>query len=556
MLTLRPAGSTRITASPGQNARLSIRHLSIVLFATAILMMAWHLCQYLPYAFAAIRYPFELDYGEGIVWQQALLIPGHRMYGDINQFPFLVFHYPPLYHLVVRGIAALGFDFLASGRAVSVACTLAIGALAAAISFHAAHETTSRIAALAGAAVAGLGVFCYWPVVLWSPLLRVDMLAVALSLLGVWWMVRSPGHPGRLYLAVVAFVLAVYTKQTCIAAPLATLPIMLIVDRTHGIKAALLGLLLGLAALALLEGLTHGNFLRHILLYNLNRYSLRTALVMIAQEWPHLGFLSLAMAAVCVVQRRLAVRGAWTSLAAFRQEMRANPDSLTLAILMLYFGISTARLVMLGKSGGALNYIIEWMCVWSVLIGTLTATIVDKACGNRPGSRHIMGQLALLLVPALLICQVATMPAAASQIYGIHDRNRNEQLDRLLAGVTHANRPVLSDDMVLLMKAGKTVPWEPAIFAELASTGRWDERQVIDMIAAHDFAFIITMGHPGEPMYDSRFDPGVSQAIEAAYPDAQICASRIVHLPANQSGPATAAGCASGDRQRISATQE
>jgi hypothetical protein len=28
---------------------------------------------------AAIRYPFGIDYGEGIVWQQAMLIPGPRM---------------------------------------------------------------------------------------------------------------------------------------------------------------------------------------------------------------------------------------------------------------------------------------------------------------------------------------------------------------------------------------------------------------------------------------------------------------------------------------------
>ena len=40
-----------------------------------------------------LAYPFG-DYGEGIVWQQALLIPGPRMYGQIDHLPFLVFHYP------------------------------------------------------------------------------------------------------------------------------------------------------------------------------------------------------------------------------------------------------------------------------------------------------------------------------------------------------------------------------------------------------------------------------------------------------------------------------
>jgi len=34
----------------------------------------------------SIQYPYGLEYGEGIVWQQALLIPGPRMYGDIITF--------------------------------------------------------------------------------------------------------------------------------------------------------------------------------------------------------------------------------------------------------------------------------------------------------------------------------------------------------------------------------------------------------------------------------------------------------------------------------------
>jgi hypothetical protein len=116
-------------------------------------------------------------------------------------------------------------------------------------------------------------------------------------------------------------------------------------------------------------------------------------------------------------------------------------------------------------------------------------------------------------------------------------------LGQLLAVVEYAKRPVLSDDMVLLMKAGKQVPWEPAIFAELASTGRWDERQITDMIVAHDFAFVITTGHPGMPIYDSRYDPAVSRAIEAAYPYSQKCGGRIVHRPSDLPAPATASGC-------------
>ena len=66
------------------------------------------------------------DYGEGIVWQQALLIPGPRMYGQIEHLPFIVFHYPPVYHLVSRAVMAFGVDPLAAGRIVSLASTAVI----------------------------------------------------------------------------------------------------------------------------------------------------------------------------------------------------------------------------------------------------------------------------------------------------------------------------------------------------------------------------------------------------------------------------------------------
>ena len=79
-----------------------------------ILVLAVRAAEYLGYATHAVGFPFELDYGEGIVWQQVLLIPGSRMYGDITQFPYIVFHYPPLYHAVSLALSKLTGDLLFS----------------------------------------------------------------------------------------------------------------------------------------------------------------------------------------------------------------------------------------------------------------------------------------------------------------------------------------------------------------------------------------------------------------------------------------------------------
>jgi hypothetical protein len=78
------------------------------------------------------------------------------MYGDITQFPFIVFHYTPVYHLAVRAVAALGLDPLAAGRGVTLAAAIAIAVLAGSIVIAAMREIGSTSARVAGAVAAGL----------------------------------------------------------------------------------------------------------------------------------------------------------------------------------------------------------------------------------------------------------------------------------------------------------------------------------------------------------------------------------------------------------------
>jgi hypothetical protein len=139
---------------------------------------------------AVLAYPFGVDYGEGIVWQQALLIPGPRMYGSIDHLPF-VFHYPPVYHLASRAVMAFGVDPLAAGRIVSLAATAVI---AISIAWLVAAELAGRVgrsAVLIGALTGALLPLSLGPVETWFDRMRVDMLAVALAFVGIAFVVRS-----------------------------------------------------------------------------------------------------------------------------------------------------------------------------------------------------------------------------------------------------------------------------------------------------------------------------------------------------------------------------
>jgi hypothetical protein len=504
--------------APGIRIHASAASLSLALIAITIAAMAAHFIFYLRYALDAVRYPFELFNAEGIVWQQAMLIPGSRMYGDINHFPFIVFHYPPVYHLVVRAVAALGADPLVAGRSISLLASLITGMLAASLAFRVTRNAAGRIASLAGAATAGLVFFCFFPVVMCSPLMRVDMLAVALSFLGVWCATRSGDRVWLLYVAMTVFVLAAFTKQTCITAPLATMAVMALVHPKRTLKVFCFGVLLGSVALLILTWMTDGGFLRHLVLYNINRYSLSLAVHALLGQSPHMVFVLLAIIAVITGWKQFSIGRDWTNLASFRGDLAASDAMRLMAILTLYAGLSTCTLLALGKSGGGLSYFVEWMGILSVLIGTLVAAVVSRQLVKTE-----RGAAFGLLLPILLLAQVLRLPASSD--FDFSNLSQRQQLDDFVVRIRGATRPVLSDDMVLLMKAGKEVPWEPAIFKELASTGRWDERQIVSLIEAHYFAFVITHGH------DNPFTPGVARAVEAGYPRTEESAGRMVHLP-------------------------
>src|SRR5262245_37958797 len=71
--------------------------------------------------------PYELDYGEGIVMYQATKVTDLKAaYKPINEYPFVVFHYPPVYHLTVRAFAAFSTNLITTGRWISIMSGLSI----------------------------------------------------------------------------------------------------------------------------------------------------------------------------------------------------------------------------------------------------------------------------------------------------------------------------------------------------------------------------------------------------------------------------------------------
>src|SRR5215471_5903300 len=126
------------------------------------------------------RYPHELDYGEGVVlWQAAHVFILRDAYHPIQRFPFIVFHYPPLYHVLSRVAGLITGDLLQGGRALTFFCTLASALTVAGIAWSAVPGSAIRRSMTA--LVAAL-LMLQTPSLTWAPNMRVDLTAISMTL--------------------------------------------------------------------------------------------------------------------------------------------------------------------------------------------------------------------------------------------------------------------------------------------------------------------------------------------------------------------------------------
>jgi hypothetical protein len=140
----------------------------------------------------------------------------------------------------------------------------------------------------------------------------------------------------------------------------------------------------------------------------------------------------------------------------------------------------------------------------------------------------LVGKLHFSLVTCLLILGVLVLPFRQ-----LPDHFPQADIDlqaALVQRIAQAAKPVASENMTLLMRAGKPVVFEPAIVTELASLGRWDEGPLVRMIRSGGFAFMITTDNfPGATF---RRSPAVNAAMLCAYPRVEKVGPGLwLHLP-------------------------
>ena len=451
----------------------------------------------LAYQFLAVTHRYSLDYGEAPLVDQAMrLASGQNIYrADISTPPYTISNYPPLYVALVAVSGKL-FGFSQSfffGRMISVLSAWAASICLALIVYA---PTRDRFAALS----AGL-IFLAFPfVVYWSPLLRIDMLALALSLAGLCLLVWQPVSSRRLVGVAFLLVAAIYTRQSyALAAPFAAFVWLLARDWRQALKLTALVGGLALALFLMLNGLTRGGFFFNIVTANVNEFQLE----LLEYNWDRLREAALIL--LCIGGVSLCLSRRW------------NPLWTLAAPYLIGATLSAATI---GKIGSNFNYLMELCAALSLSAGAVVAA-------SRAHLSAYSLRAALLIILALAVGKMMHI-MLKDYTWDLRERraaiNELSQLETLAAETPGA---ILADEyMGMLTLQGRPLLIQPFEVTQLAWAGKWDQTPLLNSINKKEFAAIILYDRP---WVNERWTQEMLSAINHSYMLVDVVAENKVY---------------------------
>ena len=364
----------------------------------------------------------------------------------------------PVGYGLQSGLQKLGLSPYVAGRLISMVALMVLAWLVYRILWL---YSSDRRCAWLGAALCG----CTSGLPFWGTVGQMDMLAITLALAAFhqfsrYGMLRTDS----LRWAIVLTVLAVFTKQTVLAAPAAILVALWLRDRRPALRFALTtgGVSIGLLLVA--NVLTHGSFLANTLYANINPFAWEK----IEQ---HGMFWLIASGQLAIITglgaRQLWRRDSWPAL--------------------IYLGLAVLVLMLTaGKVGSDSNYQVE-----STVLLVIAACLSLHALGFFDlvftGSRSRVPLLAMpLLLHVLLNVRLEIPNLIGRYAKELHFRQQTTGV----LGQVGAGR-VLSADTNALIHLGRSIEVEPLIYRLLVEAGRIDPARVTQDLAARRFATVI-----------------------------------------------------------------
>jgi len=414
-------------------------------------------------------YPYAIDYGEGFILHEAIELAHLRNpYQPAETPPWLVSNYPPVYPAAVAaGVAIFGVQFH-FGRCLSIVGILVAGfCLFRMVRYQTEDRYCSWVAAL-------FWIGCY-PVYNWGSHHRVDSLGIGLEALGLLFVIRR----NHLRLAIVFFLLALYTRQTLWMGPIAGYLYLRRIDGPRD-AAKWIGTLLlsGGALFGLLTLLTGGEFFKHIVLLNVNKYHFKDVWV-----YFHNVVMSLMVVSfICMLYHIL------KSAATKRWDLAAY----CMVLSVLTFLLS-------GKSGSATNYLFElgFASAWATGLVLAECRVLLQASSPFRA-----------LVP-MFLAAMTLFPVHLPHLYGkweildwggTPNRRSHRRTGLLVDNLRETPGPIFSQDSGVALMSGHDLVWQPFIMRQLVESGRVDPSEFHQMIRDKKFNAVVLP-------FDMEMDP-------------------------------------------------
>jgi MFS family permease len=436
-----------------------------------------------------------------IVAETMLLDRGVNIYNRPTPDLFIAAPYPPLFYLLNWPVQHLAGDepTFKGGRALSVLATLLVGV---AITGIATALTGHRLAGAVGAG-AWWGLYL---VVFWGTLVKPDMLALALGLGGLWWLVARP--QSAVWWTLPLFLAAFYTKQTAIAAGVAATGWLLITRPRTGLA---FGAALALGAVVptlALDRLTAGGYFYHIYtIHDLPWFPQRFALYMTRLLSTYGALLIPGMLAIVVTA------GVWLHARVRRwpdQHEHGRGSLLMLFYLLMAFAASSGA----GTHGGNHNHLLELTAASCVGLGLGLAQLLASRWWQLHAVGALLGLFLLAQVPSLF-----AVPEWMKAEFSWLNPAKTEGMMNIFQYVTNNGGTAYSDNVGLLLLTRKKL-WTTDPFTQTHATlyGRWDESKLVGVIRSGYFDQIIVrvdVSNPADTAGD--LSPAILQAIRDNY---------------------------------------
>jgi len=474
-------------------------------------------------AAGALAYPYQMDREEGFVLGQALSMSrGESIYQPIDEPPYLVGNYAPVYPAIYAVFLAATGPSLIPGRVLVLLSALIV---IASLGFIVARSSKQ----IMPVALAVVLFASSWEVNEWLPFVRVDFPAMAFGLAAMAalvWMKR-----GGWAVAGVLFALSVLTKQTMLAAPAAALLGLLWCGRWRegALMTAAAIVPWGLVTLVM-QVVTGGEYFRHTVIYNVNVFHWGDLLTW----WNHLLTFSLWKLVATLAALLVLLAAYLLPRQSESAESRASGARLVIPMSVAYLAFSTLSALGIAKVGSAPNYLLELHAACAMVIAIGIGEIARGAL--RPKATAPMGIVLIALVSFHWIA-IALWPAVqfgdgtSAARTGFYNRAPGVQ-DRELGTfvrmrVADTRGHILCEEPIFQILEGRELWFEPFIMTQLAKEQHWDEGDFVEMLRDGHFALLVLARDVrDEDQHFPAFTPAMRRAIREAYEFEQVMGGR------------------------------